>query len=116
MKYVAMTVLAVVGLGATLGGCAAGGTSDETVAAARLDDSPVEGRQAILTVHGMSCPLCANNVDKALMEVPGVTGVNVDMNTGNATVALDGKTPVTRRQLAEAVDKSGFSLRRVDVP
>lgn len=100
-----------------LGGCAAGGgAADDSVAAARTDDTPVQGREAILTVYGMSCPLCANNVDKSLLEVPGVTAVDVDMSTGRARVTLDGKTPVTRGQLARAVDNSGFTLRSVQAP
>lgn len=83
---------------------------------ASLDETPVAGREAVLTVYGMSCPLCANNVDKMLLEVPGVTAVNVDMGTGEARVTLDGSTPVTRRQLADAIDRSGFTLQRIDFP
>jgi copper chaperone len=108
----------------TAGGCASGarpsgggasvGGSPSDLAAARMDETPIAGSSAVLTVYGMSCPLCANNVDKSLMDVPGVTRVRVDMATGKTTVDLDGKTPVTRRQLAQAVDKSGFSLQRVD--
>jgi copper chaperone CopZ len=83
---------------------------------ASLDETPVAGREAVLTVYGMSCPLCANNVDKMLLEIPGVTVVNVDMGTGEARVSFDGSTPVTRRQLAEAIDRSGFTLQRIDIP
>ena len=88
----------------------------ESVATARDDDSPIASDVVYLTVYGMSCPLCANNVDAMLLDVPGVTDVNVDMGTGRATVQLDGHTPVSRRQLAGAIDRSGFSLRRIDVP
>lgn len=115
MKHLMTSMLLVaIGLAAPLGGCATTGQADESVAAARMDDTAVEGQHAVLTVYGMSCPLCANNVDEKLKEVPGVTAVNVDMDSGRATVTLDGKTRVTRRQLAGAVDKSGFSLRRVE--
>lgn len=85
----------------------------ERPSAAELD-APVQGSMAVLTVYGMSCPLCANNVDKVLMDVPGVTGVDVDMGTGRATVSLDSKTPPTRRMLEDAVHKSGFTLQKVE--
>lgn len=116
-RTMATSVLVVMGIamGVGLAGCATGGgTVDESVAMARMDDTPVEGREAVLTVYGMSCPLCANNVDKTLLAVPGVTDVQVDMSTGHARVTLDGQTTVTRRQLAQAVDKSGFTLQRIE--
>lgn len=114
-------LMAVVGVasvmtGLVLGACAGGGdvAKSESAAAARVDDAPVQSREAVLTVFGMSCPLCANNVDQTLLEIPGVESVAVDMSTGRAVVKLDGKTPVTRRQLANAVDRSGFTLQSVE--
>lgn len=97
-------------------GCADQRPSPAHQAAIADDASPISGRQAVLLVHGMSCPLCANNVDKTLAAVPGVTSVMVDMGSGRATVTLDGKTQVTRGQLAKAVDKSGFSLKSIETP
>lgn len=89
--------------------------ADDSAAEARLSAEPIAESEVLLTVFGMSCPLCANNVDNSLMEVPGVTDVSLDMGTGIAVVSLDGRTPVSRRQLAAAIDRSGFSLQRVDV-
>lgn len=116
VKFAALTALISV-LALSFGACTvSGAVRDGSSADATLDDEPIRGRMAVLTVYGMSCPLCANNVDKVLLEVPGVVGVRVDMATGEATVDLDGRTWVTRRQLAEAVDRSGFSLQRIEVP
>lgn len=101
---------------AVLGGCGVERPrADASVNEAIADDRTIEGREAVLTVFGMSCPLCANNVDNTLKEVPGVETVSVDMGSGEVRVGLDGKTPVTRRQLARAVDRSGFSLKKVEV-
>ena len=97
-------------------GCADQRPSPDHHAATAADHAPISGTQAVLVVHGMSCPLCANNVDKTLAAVPGVTSVMVDMGSGRATVTLDGKTQVTRGQLAKAVDKSGFSLKSIETP
>lgn len=78
--------------------------------------APLTGSSATLIVHGMSCPLCANNVDKQLMTVPGVESVRVDMGSGQVKVALAADARVTREQLAKAVDNSGFTLMEVRVP
>lgn len=78
--------------------------------------TPINAPTATLIVHGMSCPLCANNVDKQLLTVPGVQSVRVDMGTGQVKVNLSPEARVTRRQLTDAVDKSGFTLTEVRVP
>ena len=102
---------------AALSGCATTDNANTAeVAEARADATPVATSQVLLTIHGMSCPLCANNVDNSLLAVPGVTDVKVDMSTGVATVTLDGVTPVTRQQLASAVDRSGFTLASFRTP
>lgn len=109
---IVMVVSALLG-----GGCSSDGRARDSATAPgveEVDQTPVRGREAVLTVFGMSCPLCANNVDKSLLQVPGVQAVSVDMGTGRATVTLDGTTPVTRGQLARAVDRSGFSLKRIE--
>jgi copper chaperone CopZ len=102
------------GLSLIAGGCASTASEDPTVLEARVSDEPIAESEVLLTVYGMSCPLCANNVDNTLLSVPGVEDVSLDMGTGIAVVRLDGRTPVTRRQLAAAVDRSGFSLQRVE--
>jgi copper chaperone CopZ len=111
--HVSAAVLALGALSFAFGGCATSG-GDGASAAALSDTTPVQGREVVLVVFGMSCPLCANNVDQTLLDVPGVTSVTVDMSTGKATVSLDGKTAVTRGQLATAIDKSGFSLQSIE--
>lgn len=109
--FVSMTVLM------SLGACASGGVAERVTPGALLvaDDVPITAASATLVVHGMSCPLCANNVDKQLLDVAGVTEVLVDMGTGEVTLNLAPDVPVTRRQLVEAVDRSGFTLAEVRV-
>lgn len=97
-----------------LPGCA--GSPKNGPKAMTNDAGPITGSSATLVVHGMSCPLCANNVDKLLMTVPGVESVRVDMGTGEVKVALAPSARVTKAQLAKAVDDSGFTLTEVRVP
>lgn len=99
---------------ALLSGCA--GTSKPGPAAMADAAVPINGSSATLVVHGMSCPLCANNVDKQLLTVPGVMSVNVDMGSGEVKVAFAPKARVTKAQLAKAIDSSGFTLVEVRTP
>lgn len=114
-------------LAIALAGCNTGG-SIPTTAAPNASASPqarpvqsaapesIGGTSATLVVHGMSCPLCAHNVDKQLLAVPGVKKVDLDMGTGQAKLQLDGTGRTTKSQLAKAIDDSGFTLVEVRVP
>jgi copper chaperone CopZ len=100
-----------------LSGCAAAPTSAHTSAPAGADASEhITGTTATLIVHGMSCPLCANNVDKQLSAIRGIQTVHVNMGTGEATITLAPNARVTKAQLAKAIDGSGFTLAEVRIP
>lgn len=58
-------------------------------------------------VRGMTCANCAQRVEKALRQVPGVKSVEVDLNQGRATVSLS-EADADREQLREAVVKAGY--------
>lgn len=68
----------------------------------------------VLHVYGMSCPLCATNVDKQLLKVSGVQSVNVNLNTGRVLVQVDRNNRPEQESLERAVTESGFTL--VDEP
>lgn len=111
---------ALIGLGLgmaalALAGCAGGRATGSQSGGSELAEV-LNSPTATLVVHGMSCPLCANNVDKQLLDVPGVSDVSVDMGTGEAKVWFKPGARVTRQRLADAVDKSGFTLAEVRVP
>jgi len=85
------------------------------VAEAMLKDTtPIDGPSVTLVVHGMSCPLCSNNLGKTLMEMPGVEGVMVNLDTGKVVVTTPGPIKPTRSALAGAVKNSGFKLIRLE--
>lgn len=75
-----------------------------------INDDPIDTERVTLVVYGMSCPLCATNVDKQLLAVNGVSDVNVDLSSGKIDVALAAKPRPTTRQLAGAIERSGFTL------
>lgn len=82
----------------------------------RAEETPIESSSATLVVHGMGCPLCANNVDKQLLDVPGVTGVDIDLGSGTVNVQLAETNRPTQAQLAQAVEDSGFTLVSIATP
>ena len=61
-----------------------------------------------ISVQGMTCENCVRHVTQALQELPGVTGVEVALASGSATVQSD--RPLERAALAHALDEAGYTL------
>ena len=57
------------------------------------------------TVTGMTCGHCAASVREEISAIPGVA---VDVASG--AVEVTAKQPVTREQVAAAVDEAGYAL------
>ena len=62
----------------------------------------------ILKIAGMSCGHCTGTVRKALQAVAGVDSVNVDLDSGTASVTV--ADDVTEAALAAAVNDTGFEV------
>lgn len=90
-------------------------TPTVTNASFKTDKRPIDGSVALLSVSGLGCPLCANNVDETLSAVAGVRNVEVDLGTGTVTVALQETLRPSPADLARAVEDSGFTLTAVAV-
>ncbi|GAA3949712.1 heavy-metal-associated domain-containing protein [Gordonia caeni] len=62
----------------------------------------------VVTVTGMTCNHCAMSVREEIEEIPGVTGVAVDVDSGRveitSTADLDGAA------IAAAVTEAGYQL------
>jgi copper chaperone CopZ len=93
-----------------LAGCQAGGGGE-----LRMQPFPSDARVAVLRVNGMSCPLCAHNINLQLHDLPGVRGVHVDLGKGLVTVAMANSFPPSEQQLTKAIRDSGFSLVGIDM-
>lgn len=74
------------------------------------DTGVVPGRGVRVIAAGLSCPLCAHNIDKSMRQLPGVADARVNLDSGAVDVTLDGSTPVTYEQLARIVRDNGFTL------
>jgi copper chaperone len=62
------------------------------------------------SVTGMTCSHCVNSVSSELKQIPGVTGVQVDLGSGSVTVTSD--QPIDEGAVATAVDEAGYELAR----
>lgn len=123
-KRMIFPAIGVLGL---LAGCQSGGTNSSPRAAAdprgtagtaaTASETSAAGESAArLFVRGMSCPLCANNIDQQLLDVPGVKRVSVDLGSGEVRAAFEpGKRPA-EAELARAIERSGFTLDRIEMP
>lgn len=109
-------------LGVSVFGCQSGSqsTADAPSADARAaqpesDLLPADATAVVLNVEGLSCPLCATNLEKELKTLPAAGEVSIDLETGRVTVPLKGGLTPTRSQLRRLVVNSGFSLRSIEV-
>lgn len=69
--------------------------------------TPVADKVAVLRTMGMTCGSCAGKVEKGLTLLPGIAGVEVDVNGGWVLVGYDSKSAEPER-FVDAVGKSGF--------
>jgi copper ion binding protein len=60
------------------------------------------------TVKGMTCGHCVSSVTEEVTEVPGVTGVTVDLATG--LVAVDSDGPIDNAAITAAVEEAGYEV------
>lgn len=60
------------------------------------------------TVSGMTCGHCVASVTEEITELPGVTGVAVDLPTGSVTVTSD--VPISEQDVKTAVEDAGYQL------
>ena len=63
---------------------------------------------ASYTVTGMTCGHCVTAVTEEVTQVPGVTGVEVDLATGGLTVTSE--RPVDESAVRAAVEEAGYEV------
>jgi copper chaperone CopZ len=64
--------------------------------------------QTVITVKGMTCSHCVSAVQQELGNLPGVSGVEVDLGTG--TVRITASPQPGLAALRDAVDAAGYEL------
>lgn len=61
------------------------------------------------TVVGMTCGHCVASVKEEVSQVPGVTAVEVDLDSGRMTVTGEGVLEESR--IRAAVEEAGYQLK-----
>ena len=82
-----------------------------TPSSARTDDAALV--RVEFQIAGMTCPGCANTLQGALLELPGVQAAEVDFATKTAIVRYDALEPVASDRVIEAVRAVGFSATQL---
>lgn len=122
MKLARSISLILVASSLTLGACA--GSSKPAASAdlytvtpadveALKSTEPLAANRSTLYVNGLSCPLCATNIDLQLMRVRGVTATSVDLSTGKIIIDTPGGTKPSPNMLNRAVTDAGATLVRI---
>ena len=62
---------------------------------------------ALIRIEGMHCHKCEQTIQSALGRFPGVREVEVDFNSGQASVLFE-RGSVTVKQLMDAVNNAGY--------
>jgi copper chaperone len=62
----------------------------------------------VITVKGMTCGHCVSAVQQEIGSLPGVTGVDVELDTGTVRVIAD--PPPDAAALRAAVDAAGYEM------
>lgn len=63
---------------------------------------------ATYLVKGMTCEHCVRSVTEEVGEIDGVTGVDVDLESGKVVVTSD--APLEHEQVGAAVQEAGYEL------
>lgn len=64
---------------------------------------------ATYTVAGMTCGHCVSSVTEEVEQIAGVTGVDVDLQTGRVTVTSE--APLDDAKVKDAVEEAGYELK-----
>ncbi len=68
-------------------------------------------QETSLLITGMKCVSCADRIEKALLEVSGVEGAQVNFATEQVTVTGN----ATREALEAAIEVLGYNIKKENV-
>lgn len=76
-----------------------------------------DGSGWVADVRGMSCPLCAKNIEKQLSKIQGIVEVSVDLGSGQVKIRYATGYRGDEKTIAKAIEDAGFSVAKVkEVP
>lgn len=72
-----------------------------------------EAAEVVLRVDGLACPFCAFGVEKKLLAVDAVAGMDIRINEGKVILRLHEGKRLDPVALNRAVEDAGFTLRKI---
>lgn len=81
--------------------------------AQQTEEPPASARAIEVGILGMSCPFCAYGVQKKLEELEGVETLEVDLESGIATLEMAHGADLSNEELVEAVEDAGFEVATI---
>lgn len=63
----------------------------------------------IINVAGMSCQHCVSAVQKGLLDLPGISEVQVDLSSGKVSFNMD-DSKMNMDKIAEAIEDMGYDF------
>jgi copper chaperone len=78
----------------------------QRVSELNCDESRKRKMKQTVKINGMSCNHCVMAVTKALNEIPGLSEVQVDLASGEAT--FEAKENVDMKEVAKQIEKAGY--------
>ncbi|MBB3232093.1 heavy-metal-associated domain-containing protein [Halomonas stenophila] len=63
-----------------------------------------------LEVDGLACPFCAYGIEKQLLALDGVAGIEIDIAEGAVIVTMQEDRMLEESRAVQAVDRAGFTL------
>lgn len=68
-----------------------------------------------LTASGLTCSMCSKAIYKALLKVPGIKSVDVNIEKSSYEITFDKGATVSPEALKNAVEGAGFAVAQLDV-
>jgi len=78
-----------------------------------LSAAAANARTYTIWVDGLACPFCSYGIEKQLSKLPGVATVKTSIKSGTVTLKTKGNQKITDAELRAAVDRAGFSVRKI---
>lgn len=76
-------------------------------------EPPTSARTIEVKILGMSCPFCAYGVQKKLEALDGVETLQVDLESGIATLEMADGADLTNARLVQTVEDAGFEVATI---
>lgn len=72
-------------------------------------------RQTVLKIEGITCEGCATAVSETIRNIPGITDVQIDFQSGQVNVRSPACCTFPKNAVLSAVEKAGLNGRLVEV-